>query len=157
MNRRCKTKELEGRTYRCYFELTLSVIGGKWKPVILFHLAQGTVMRFGDLTRSIPDITQRMLTKQLRELENDGVLTRKIYQQVPPKVEYRLTPLGYKLIPLFLQMREWGIEFEKHLGGEHMFTEEGYEPRESPIALVEALAMAGKMENQPTISTTKEP
>lgn len=131
----CKIKELQGRRYRCYFELTLSVIGGKWKPIILNHLALEQVMRFGELTRSIPEITQRMLTKQLRELESDGLIHREIYRQVPPKVEYSLTPLGCSIIPILQHMRKWGVDYERHLGGEGLFDEEGYESPEPPSLL----------------------
>lgn len=109
----CKVKEIKNKKYRCFFELTLGVIGGKWKPVILFHIAQEGVMRFGELKKSIPEVTQRMLTKQLRELEADGLIYRKVYRQVPPKVEYSLEPDAVKLIPILLQMRDWGVAYEK--------------------------------------------
>ena len=69
MQKACKIKELEGKKYHCFFELTLQVIGGKWKPVILYHLAMDPVQRFSDLRRGMPEITERMLTRQLRELE----------------------------------------------------------------------------------------
>ncbi|BCS96341.1 hypothetical protein DSLASN_19730 [Desulfoluna limicola] len=131
----CKIKELQGKTYRCYFELTLSVIGGKWKPIILYQLALENVMRFGELTRSIPEITQRMLTKQLRELETDGLIHREVYREVPPKVEYSLTPLGYTLIPILQHMRKWGVDYERHLGGADLFSDEGYESQEPPEIL----------------------
>lgn len=131
----CKIKELQGKTYRCYFELTLSVIGGKWKPIILYQLALENVMRFGELTRSIPEITQRMLTKQLRELETDGLIHREVYREVPPKVEYSLTPLGYTLIPILQHMRKWGVDYERHLGGTDLFSDEGYELPEPPEIL----------------------
>ena len=128
----CREKELGGRKYRCYFELTLAVIGGKWKPIILYHLALAPVMRFGELNRSIPAITQRMLTRQLRELEEDDLIHREVYREVPPKVEYSLTDMGRSLIPILLQMRQWGVAYEAHLGGAEMFTEEGYETPEAP-------------------------
>ncbi|VVS95004.1 winged helix-turn-helix transcriptional regulator [Desulfoluna spongiiphila] len=131
----CRIKELNGKTYRCYFELTLSVIGGKWKPIILNHLALEQVMRFGELTRSIPEITQRMLTKQLRELEADGLVHREVYREVPPRVEYSLTRLGYTIIPILQHMRQWGVDYEKHLGGEGLFEDEGFECAEPPELL----------------------
>lgn len=118
MVEQCNAKELNGKRYHCYFELTLNTIGGKWKPVILFHLAQEGILRFGELTRSIPDITQRMLTKQLRELEQDGLIHREVYRVVPPKVEYSLKAAGIKLIPILLQMRAWGLAYEKMQLGE---------------------------------------
>lgn len=91
----------------CPIEATLDIVGGKWKVLILFYLMQGTV-RFGEFQRLIPKITQRMLTLQLRELEEDGVIHREVYRQVPPKVEYSLTEFGKSLEPLLLLMRDWG-------------------------------------------------
>ena len=96
--------------YGCSVEATLDVIGGKWKGVILFHLLNGT-KRFNELKRLMPGITQRMLTLQLRELERDGIVLRKIYSEVPPKVEYSLTAFGRTLEPVLLIMRDWGTEF----------------------------------------------
>lgn len=127
----CNIKELQGKRYRCFFELTLAVIGGKWKPIILNHLAQEEIMRFGELTRSIPDITQRMLTKQLRELESDGLIHREVYRQVPPKVEYTLTPMGSSLLPILQQMRDWGVDYERQMGRNGLVTGEGYESPEA--------------------------
>ena len=123
------TKEIGDKSYRCFFELTLMVIGGKWKPIILYQLAREGVMRFSDLRRGIPQTTERMLSKQLRELEQDGLVHREIYQQVPPKVEYSLTKLGCSLIPILLSMREWGIAYEDFLGGKDLYRGEEYEPR----------------------------
>jgi len=91
----------------CPVEATLDMIGGKWKGVVLFHLIQGT-KRFNELRRLVPDITQRMLTLQLRQLEKDGILKRKIYKQIPPKVEYSLSDLGQTLIPILQQLQQWG-------------------------------------------------
>jgi len=108
-------------TYRCFFELTLLVIGGKWKPIILYKLAREEVLRFGELKRQSQGVTERMLSRQLRELENDGLIHREVYKQVPPKVEYSLTELGRSLIPILLNMREWGVEYESYLGGELFF------------------------------------
>jgi len=94
----------------CPVEAALDIIGGKWKPVILLNLVDGT-KRFNALRRLMPNITQRMLTNQLREMETDGILHRKIYPQVPPKVEYSLTELGRTLIPLLLDLRDWGTTY----------------------------------------------
>lgn len=96
--------------YSCTVELTLDVIGGKWKGVLLFHLLKGS-KRFNELRRLLPDVTQRMLTLQLRELEMDGLIDRKVYAQVPPKVEYSLTEFGTTLKPLLLMMRDWGQQY----------------------------------------------
>lgn len=133
MIKACKIKELSGKKYRCYFELTFQVIGGKWKAIILFHLSLASTLRFGELKRGIPEVTERMLTKQLRELEADGLIHRKVYREVPPKVEYSLTKLGCTIIPLLLQMREWGIAFEEHMGGGELFAGDDYESREQPL------------------------
>lgn len=91
----------------CAVEAAISLIDGKWKSVVLFHLLDGT-MRFNELRRQIPGVTQRMLTNQLRELEEDGLINRKIYAQVPPKVEYSLSPLGRSIEPILLALKDWG-------------------------------------------------
>lgn len=91
----------------CSVEITLKVIGGRWKVLILRELLGG-VKRFGELHRALHGITQKMLTQQLRELEHDGIIDRHVYLQVPPKVEYSLTPLGETLKPILDSMHEWG-------------------------------------------------
>lgn len=141
----CKTKHLGDRSYRCYFELTISVLGGKWKPIILYHLGQRGVLRFGALRRGMPDITERMLTRQLRELEADGLVHREVYREVPPRVEYSLTELGLSVLPVLTQMRQWGVELERHLGGEGLFPpSEGYEdPQTLPKLLGESTGRHG--------------
>lgn len=106
-----------GRT-GCSVEATLSVIGGVWKPVLLFHLLGGK-LRFNAICRLTPNATQRMITLQLRELEADGIVERTVYPEVPPRVEYALTPLGRTLKPVLLSMRSWGADFQAGLDGEH--------------------------------------
>ncbi|RWK61177.1 MAG: HxlR family transcriptional regulator [Mesorhizobium sp.] len=91
----------------CTVEGTLRYIDGKWKGVMLYHLFEGT-LRFNEIRRRIPNCTQRMLTNQLRELEADGLIARKIYPQVPPKVEYSLTPRGRSLEPVITALKTWG-------------------------------------------------
>lgn len=100
--------------YGCPVEATTSVIGGRWKGVILFHLVGGT-RRFNQLRRMIPSVTQRMLTLQLRELEADGVVHRKVYAEVPPRVEYSLTDFGRTLESIILSMHEWGEAYVERL------------------------------------------
>ena len=93
----------------CPINRTLEVIGGKWKPIILHFIAQAP-RRTGELGRLIPQVSGKMLTQQLRELERDGVIKRKVYRQVPPKVEYLLTPVGETLKPIMDAMCAWGRE-----------------------------------------------
>jgi DNA-binding HxlR family transcriptional regulator len=94
----------------CPVEATLTYLDGKWKGVILFHLMDRT-LRFNELRRNLPAITQRMLTKQLRELEESGLISRTVYPVVPPHVEYALTPLGSTLKPIIRALAAWGDEF----------------------------------------------
>jgi len=96
----------------CAVARTVDLIGGKWKAVILFYLLDGT-LRFNELRRKIPGITQRMLTLQLRELEADGLVDRTVYPVVPPHVEYALSPFGRSLRPILLEMREWGARHKR--------------------------------------------
>lgn len=93
----------------CAVEAAIALIDGKWKSVVLFHLLDGT-LRFGQLSRAIPGVTPRMLTNQLRELEEDGLISRKVYPEVPPKVEYSLSPLGRSMAPILLALKQWGDE-----------------------------------------------
>ena len=98
----------------CPTETALDLIGGKWKGMILFYLSTDT-RRFNELMRLIPDITQRMLTKQLRDLEAHGIVHREVYPQVPPKVEYSLTNLGKTLVPVIRELEKWGKGYLKTL------------------------------------------
>jgi DNA-binding HxlR family transcriptional regulator len=105
------------RHYGCPMEACLEVIGGKWKGVILGYLLGGT-MRFGELKRRLPEVTQRMLTTQLRELEAHGLIDRKVYPEVPPKVEYSLTEYGRTLEPILILMKGWGEGLLARMAGE---------------------------------------
>ncbi|MEH6347865.1 MAG: helix-turn-helix domain-containing protein [Bermanella sp.] len=96
----------------CPVEASLEVIGGKWKGAILYHLLIDT-MRFNELRRMMPEITQRMLTKQLRELEGNKLILRKVYPEVPPRVEYSMTEYGQTLAPVIDALHGWG---KQHLG-----------------------------------------
>jgi DNA-binding HxlR family transcriptional regulator len=98
----------------CPVTATLNVIGGRWKPLILYSLKDRTI-RFGELKRMMPGITQKMLTQQLRELERDGIVSRRVYPQVPPKVEYALTEFGETLGPIMKSMSQWGLNHRKHI------------------------------------------
>lgn len=91
-------------------EQVLKILEGKWKLVILFHLFGGQVMRFSELEKAIPAITQKMLIQQLRQMEVDGVVTRTIYHQVPPKVEYSLTDWGQELCPALDALLKWAAQ-----------------------------------------------
>jgi len=96
--------------YRCPVEYTLRTIGGKWKPLILWSLAQSEVLRYGQLKKTIDGITHKMLSQQLKDLEEEGLVNRKQYNQVPPKVEYSLTKRGKTVIPILDEMCKWGRE-----------------------------------------------
>lgn len=91
----------------CSVEAAIGLIDGKWKSIILWHLLSGT-LRFNELRRVIENCTPRMLTNQLRELETDGLIIRKVYPQVPPKVEYSLSALGRTMEPILRALKEWG-------------------------------------------------
>lgn len=97
----------------CPFELTLELIGGKWKGLILWGLHEKKVLRNGEMLRLLPRITQKMLTQQLREMEKDGLIRRVVYEQVPPKVEYSLMPHGESLRPILEMMLAWGSEYAR--------------------------------------------
>ena len=103
-----KTLKFKGREFPCCTSLTMGVIGGKWKTVILFHLIKGT-LRYSELRKEIPMVTERTLSLQLKALEEDGVIKRKVYTSKPPlKVEYSLTDLGKTLIPVVQSIADWG-------------------------------------------------
>ena len=99
--------------YNCPLGLTLGVIGGKYKVMIIWVLYQNKVLRYNELQKTIHGITPKMLITQLRELENDGIVERKVYPVVPPKVEYFLTAKGESLIPILLEMKSWGEKYYK--------------------------------------------
>ncbi len=99
--------------HQCPVTTALSIIGGKWKVIILWHLKEGGVKRFGELQRLVQGISQKMLTQELRDLEETGLVSRKVYPVVPPKVEYSLTETGWSLKPLLEQLCEWGLDYRK--------------------------------------------
>ena len=110
-----KIKEIIDET-NCPVRTTMTIIGGKWKPVILYYIKTEGVCRFGELQRFIPHITKKMLTQQLRELESDGIVNRNVYQQVPPRVEYSLTTYGKSLKPILELMAKWGTAHRARMG-----------------------------------------
>lgn len=112
-----ETASLPETNNRCPVEVTLDVIGGKWKPVILHYLIDGSTKRFGELKRLMPGITQRMLTNQLRELERAGIVHRVVYREVPPRVEYSITESGKSLGGILELMRAWGVAHLKSQNG----------------------------------------
>jgi DNA-binding HxlR family transcriptional regulator len=98
-------------SFGCSVEAAIEAIGGKWKGVILYHLSSSEYKRFSELRRLLPTITQRMLTKQLRELEKDGIVLRTVYAEVPPRVEYSLTDFGTTLKPILAELEKWGTQY----------------------------------------------
>lgn len=102
---------LEAANSTCPVELSIRIIGGKWKPVILWQLKEKT-KRFGELKRDITGITVKMLAQQLRELEQDGIISRRMYYEVPPRVEYSLTETGRSLDPVLTALSDWGAQYK---------------------------------------------
>jgi DNA-binding HxlR family transcriptional regulator len=102
-----KVKIVNGE-YNCEKELTLSIISGKWKVVILWHLGVEGTHRYSDLQRLFPKISHKILTNQLKELVEDGIVHREVYPEVPPKVEYSMTALGMTMLPIVEMMYDWG-------------------------------------------------
>ncbi len=98
----------------CPVEMTLQLIGNKWKIFVLRELLPGA-KRFGELQKSIPNISQKVLTQNLRSMEKDGLIIRKVFAEVPPRVEYRLTELGHTLRPVIVAMLEWGMRCKERL------------------------------------------
>lgn len=102
------------KTYNNPVELALDIIGGKWKMPIIWRLREG-IKRYGELRKNLPKITHKMLTQQLRELEEAGLIERKVYAVVPPKVEYSLSAEGETVLPIIDQLRDWGYAYKnKH-------------------------------------------
>jgi len=100
---------------RCPVDQALEIVGGKWKPIILWRLLGAGTLRFGELQRAIPGVTQRVLTLHLRELERDGLVARKVYAEVPPKVEYTLTAPAQGLMDTMQSMGNWFLQSHQQL------------------------------------------
>ncbi|MFC2946943.1 winged helix-turn-helix transcriptional regulator [Virgibacillus sediminis] len=107
-------KKVKSGKFNCEKELTLSIISGKWKITMIYHLGKSGTMRFSELKKLFPKITHKVLTAQLRELEEDGIVRRRAFPEVPPRVEYSLTELGSSLMPIIDSMYFWGKENMKH-------------------------------------------
>ncbi|AMC01647.1 winged helix-turn-helix transcriptional regulator [Aerococcus viridans] len=107
--------EFNNKEFYTTKDLALSIIGGKWKIPIIYHLLQKEVLRLSEFERLLPDINQRMLIRQLRELERDQVIERVVYQELPPKVEYKLTDIGKRLDNVVYAICDWGDEFLEDL------------------------------------------
>lgn len=105
---------MEKKLPDCPVEITLKLIGNRWKVLIMRDLLTGT-KRFGELKKSIGDITQKVLTSNLRDMEESGLLTRKVYAEVPPRIEYTLTEMGYSLKPILDAMIDWGLNYKKSI------------------------------------------
>lgn len=101
-------RKIANAEYNCEKELTLSLFSGKWKMIIIYYLGTEGKLRFSEIKRMLPKITHKVLTTQIRELEEDGIVSRKVFPEVPPRVEYSLTSLGESLMPIVLMMYEWG-------------------------------------------------
>jgi DNA-binding HxlR family transcriptional regulator len=101
--------------YSCGLDAAVDVIGGKWKPLILWALSEKQPRRFGELRRAVAGVSEKMLIQQLREMEHDGIVHREIYREVPPKVEYSLTDLGQSLNEALLPLGDWGEKHMEHI------------------------------------------
>ncbi|MEZ2575965.1 winged helix-turn-helix transcriptional regulator [Buttiauxella ferragutiae] len=106
---------MKSKPFNCPVEVTIAVAGGKWKPLIIFHLMSGT-KRFGELRRLVGNVSQRSLTLQLRELESHGIINRAVFAEVPPRVEYSLTQYGKTLEPVLHAMKNWGDSYVERNG-----------------------------------------
>jgi len=98
---------LDGRTFHCALDITMAYVGGKWKAVLLWYIRRGP-LRFGELRRLVPEITEKMLSLQLKKLERDGLVARRAFPEVPPRVEYSLTAQGRTLVPALEALARWG-------------------------------------------------
>lgn len=115
----------EKKVFHCNVELTIDIIGGKWKPLIMHHIGNSGVIRYGELKRKIPNINERVLSRQLRELEDCQLINRTVYNELPLKVEYTVTQIGKSLAPILDELGEWGVEYNQNFNyGEINFEDE---------------------------------
>ena len=115
MDYTCDEKKIGDIEFRCYFQLAQRITGGKWKPKVLFHLSRFEAVRFGALRRAMVDVSEKMLIQSLKDLERDGLVNRKAYREIPPKVEYSLTAMGKSFVPVLNRMYEWGRSYASFL------------------------------------------
>ena len=115
MSERSEGAAMKGQVHGCGLEAALAVVGGKWKPIVLWHLAPGP-RRFGELRRLVAGISEKMLIQQLREMEADGIVARKDFREIPPRVEYSLTPFGVSLSHALRPLCDWGKEHMSRIG-----------------------------------------
>ena len=106
---------IRGELFHCALDLTMHYIGGKWKTIVLWYL-RNDKKRFSELKKQIPDITEKMLSLQLKSLEEDGIVKRSVYAEVPPRVEYELTEFGRTLIPVIEAIAQWGRDLGQKEG-----------------------------------------
>ena len=106
----------EAKKLHCTVEAAIAVIGGKYKAIIIWWLNEKGVMRYSEIQHRVPQATAKMLSQQLREMEADGIVSRKVYPVVPPKTEYALTDLGKATVPIVHEMDKWGADFFTQLG-----------------------------------------
>lgn len=106
-----RSNKVSCKSYECEVEVAIEILSGKWIPLIIWYLSNEGTKRFGELKKLIPGVTQKMLTQQLRLLETNKIVKRKIYPEVPPVVEYSLTEIGEKLAPVFNDLNSWAIEY----------------------------------------------
>lgn len=99
------------KVFNCNMELTLDIIGGKWKPLIIFHIGNSKKLRYGELKRLIPDISERVLSRELRELEKTGIISREEFKEKILRVEYSLTDIGNEVLPLLNELTKWGNKY----------------------------------------------
>ena len=114
----------------CPIQRSMAMIADKWKVIVIFNLGQGT-MRFGELQRALEGITPKVLTRQLRDLEADGLVSRRVHPEIPPRVEYSLTPFGRELLPILDQLHTWAMRNSKKLLSNH---EDGQKKERTPAA-----------------------
>ncbi len=108
------------RIFNCNMELTLDIIGGKWKPIIIYHVGNSEKLRYGEMKRLIPDISERVLSRELRELENHQIIAREVFEEKILRVEYSLTEIGNEVLPLLNSLTEWGNKYNQKYSYAHI-------------------------------------